>query len=238
MGISATQLQTFDDCPYKYYLHYVEKLKPMLFDIHVFDVGTKVHDAIDKYYRTSFGEEKTYEEILYEVYHILRDDWDRFLAPELLKKAYGCIENFASFESKRLKHDSIKPLTELKIPARGYYGIVDFYNPATQKPIDWKTSKYPSLSRSYKIQAQVYKILLDTKFNLDLDKFYFSFLKSGVFRKVDLKSKKMDEFHDFVIEGKDEIIRAKKLGVFEKKPRTPKMCKWCDYRYYCKDLKI
>jgi len=238
MGISASQLQIFDDCPYKYYLNYIRKLDAIMWDITVFDVGTKVHDTVDMYYRKCYGEKKTYDEILFETYQILRSMWDIYLPASHLKKAYECLENFAKFEENRLKYDMIKPLTELKVPAKGYYGIIDFYNPATQKAIDWKTGKHPSITRGYRIQAQVYKILVDTKFKTDIEKFYFSFLHSGIMRKVDLKDKKMEPIEDFVREGKEKILKARKTGQFEKKPRTDKMCNWCDYKYYCKRLQL
>jgi CRISPR/Cas system-associated exonuclease Cas4 (RecB family) len=237
-GISASQLQRFDDCPYKYYLHYVKKLDAILWDATIFDVGSYVHDTVDSYYKTCFGENKTYNEVLYDSYHILKGMWDRFLPPEHFKRAYDCLENFAKFEINRLKADMIKPLTEIKVPAKGYYGIIDFYNPATQKAIDWKTGKNAYLSRSYKIQSVVYKILLDNKFKIDLEKFHFMFLQSGIPRKVELKSKKMDEIFDFVNEGREKILEAKKEESFDKKPRTDKMCDWCEYSYYCKRLKI
>jgi len=238
MGISATQLQIYDDCPYKYYLSYIKSLDAMMYDITVFDVGTQVHDAIDEYYRKYFNPKASKEFILYEVYGILKKNWDNFLAPEKLKYAYDCIVNFSDFEFNRLQKDTYKPLTELKIGADGYYGIVDFFNPANKKAIDWKTGKNAYLSRSYRIQSVVYKILLDKEFKTDLEVFNFRFLRQNVPIKVDLKSKKMEEIFDFVSEGKNNIIKSRKNGEWEKNPRTNKMCRWCDFRFYCKRLGI
>ena len=233
-NISQSQINLYRNCPYGYYLRYAEKKQPIMYDPSVFEVGRRVHDAIDMYYKNHFRTDTNQEQILYDVYSVLRKDWDTTLPVEYLKKAYVCLENFSRWECNNLQDKLYtKPLTEVKIPANGFYGIVDYVDLKNSKYIDWKTNARAGLGYSYSIQAMMYKILIESKFKIELDEFTFQFLFVDEDRKVDLTTKKMMGVENDIYDFKDKIMESWKTGEFPKEPRTKNGCRGCSFKHYC-----
>lgn len=203
-----------------------------MWDPSIMEVGRRVHDAIDMYYKHHFRTDTNREQILYDVYSVLRKDWDTTLPVEYLKKAYVCLENFSGWESNNLQDKLYtKPLTEVKIPANGFYGIIDYINLKDKVFIDWKTNTRAGLGYSYKIQAVMYKLLIESEFKISVDEFKFLFLFVDDDRKIKLKSKKLAGVEKDIYDFRDKIMKSWKTGDFPKEPRTS--CRGCSYKYYC-----
>lgn len=233
-NISQSQINLYRNCPYAYYLQYVKHKQPIMFDPSVFEVGKRVHDAIDMYYKHHFRTDTNQEQILYDVYSLFRKSWDTTLPVEYLKKAYVCLQNFSVWEGNNLQDKLYtKPLTEVKIPANGFYGIVDYVDLAGKRYIDWKTNTRAGLGHSYKIQAVMYKILIEHKFNISLNNFTFQFLFLGEPRDINLKDKKLGEVENEIYNFRDKILESWKSGEFPKEPRTKNRCRSCSFNYYC-----
>lgn len=233
-GISQSALTVFRDCPFAYKC-YREKKDAIFFDRDVLDVGSYVHDALDGYYKNSYLMEGTADDILYLSYGHLKKIWDTTFSIEHLQKAYLSLQKHSLWEAGNIsKGITSKPLTEVKIGEQGFYGIIDYIDLNLQKAIDWKTGRYPNLSYNYRIQAQVYKILYDSKFNQNLDKFYFFFLPADGWRVVKYDNEKQKKVAEEVVVLKEKVDEAIKIGEYEKQPRTEKMCRNCGYRLYCK----
>ena len=234
MNISQSQINLYRFCPYAYKLHYQDKQEGITFDPSVFEVGRRVHDSIDAYYGNHYHSNVVEQEVLYKVYNILRNDWDTTLPASYLKKAYQCLQNFAKFEINNIKEGiTTKPLTEVKIPSNGLYGIVDYIDLTKPKVVDFKTNSYASVGYDNKMQATMYKILVKNRFNLKLDEFTFEFLYPGNTKTVRFAGKEFEEIEKELHSIKDKIQESWISSNFPKEPKTERTCNSCEYRYYC-----
>ena len=233
-GISQSGLSLFRYCPYAYKLKYIDKCERMFFDHSILDVGSYVHDSIDKYYKLHFLMDVQKNDILLETYDILKSIWDTSLLPEQLSQAYTCLENHAEWEYNNLQRGiRVKPLTEQKISYDGYYGILDYIDLPSKKFIDWKTGKRAYLSYDYRMQAYIYKILSEGMFNVKLNSFYFFFLYPKQWRKVSYNDEKQIKVAEETEKLKVDLIDSLERNEFEKCPRTDNGCKNCSLAYYC-----
>ena len=229
-GISQSGIGLYRFCPYAYKLKYIDGCKPMGYDTSAMDTGSYVHDSIDHYYKLKFSLDITQNYILYNTYNKLKQIWDTTLEPEWFKKAYVCLVNHSEWEYQNTLKGITKPFSELEIDNGKYYGFLDYVNLQKAQVIDWKTGTYPSVSYEYRMQAYVYKLLFESKFNVKLKDFYFYFLFSNQWRKIAYDKEKQIEA------GKEcETLLSKILDCeFPKEPRLPNSCRYCDYKYYCK----
>lgn len=233
-AISQSALALFRKCPYAYKLKYIHKCKQMFYDPSILDLGSYVHDAIDKYYRKRFLTDGTVDDILIESYDELKKLWDPSLTPEQLKKAYTCLENHAQWEYGNLSLGMrTKPFTEQKLKHMGYFGIIDYIDLPRKQVIDWKTGKKAYLSKDYRMQAHIYRILFEEEFGMDLPYFLFFFLYPNQWRKVTYDSEKQKKVGEETDALKNKLLEAWDTGEFEKCPRTKNACKYCELAYYC-----
>ena len=181
--------------------------------------------------------DNTANDIFYDTYNKLRELWDITLEPEWLKKAYDCLKTHAEWEYQNIKKGITKPFSEIKIDQNnidktnnGYFGILDYVNLQKAQVIDWKTGSYPTVSFEYRMQAHVYKILFESKFDTKLKDFYFFYLYPNQWRKISYTNPKQIEA------GKEcDYLLSKILdNGYEKKPRLENSCRYCDFKYYCK----
>jgi len=232
-NISQSQINLFKHCPYAYALRYIHKKEGIWFDPSIIEVGSRVHDAIDIYYKNYYLANGTEEQIKNQVYEILRNKWtDNSLPAKYLQKAYTCVCNFAKFEKHMLKGRRMKPLTEVKIYNDGLMGIVDYLDLNTPKIVDFKTNTRAGVGYNEKIQAVMYKILIKKEYDIDLPYFTLQYLFPGETRVVKYDNKVMEVEAD-LYNNIEYIKGAWDSKMFPKKPRTPKACNSCQYNYYC-----
>jgi len=238
-GLSQSALAVYRECPYAYKLHYIDKYQPIFWDPSILDVGSYVHEALDRYYRHHFlVHPQDRDDILIETYDELKDVWDKSLTPEQLNKAYTCLENHADWEYKQTqKGIRTKPLTEIKIGRNGFFGILDYVDLTTDTVIDWKTGKYPSLSYNYRMQAAIYKTLYENNFNRKLRNLSFFFLHGNAWRTVGFGKEKQKKVTFDVYDLKNRIAKSYETGEWPKEPRLKSGCKNCQYNYYCHIIK-
>ena len=234
-GISQTGISIFRNCPYAYKLKYIDRCDAMFYNHDVLDIGGTVHDVIDRYYKNHYISDGTSDDILEKTYGHLREVWDTTLPADDLKKAFTCLQNHANWEEKNIQRNiGTKPLTEVKINARGYFGIIDYIDIPTQRVIDWKTGRKAYLSYEYRMQAYVYKELYEEQFKEKLKHFYFFFLFPDEWRKVKFDDIKQRKVGEDVENLRNAILDSIQNEEFAKEPRTDKGCRSCDYRFYCK----
>ena len=235
-GISQSAMILYMNCPYAWFLKYMKDKEPMFWDPSVLNVGSIVHSVLDSYYKMHFISEGTDNDILIEVYNILKKKWDTTLLPEQFKKAYICLENFSKWEYKNLLSGlriHTKPLTEIKADENGFFGILDYVDVDHGDVIDWKTNTFPTLSRDYKFQAAIYTILYEKKFDRKLREFKFYYLYPDIIRHLQCDSSEMREFIKEAETIKNSILKSKEDNNFPKQPKTEKGCRDCLYKYYC-----
>lgn len=234
-GISQSAISLYRRCPYAYFLKYRKRCIPMFYSMDAMDTGRHVHEALDKYYTFHYDNNATVDYILANTYNELTKVWEVELGPENLKKAYQCLEHHAEWEFNNIKSGLItKPLSEIKAAYGGYFGYIDYLNLDSMKAIDWKTGKHANLSYEYRMQAYVYKILLEGKFGIELSHFYFYFPHPDEWRTVRFDTEKQIQVGKDVENYKRDILK----GLFPKKPRTPSVCTGCEYGHYCQLLKV
>ena len=173
------------------------------------------------------------DEILLKTYELLKRRWDTTLRTDQFEKAYICIDNHSKWEYAQTKKRPIKPMTEVAINQDGYFGIIDYVDLAKLNIIDWKTGKYPNVHYNYKVQAYIYKQLIDNEYNLNLEYFRFYFMHSNTWRTVKYATDEMRKIAEDTDILRDKCKEAMDDGEFEKNPLTKTTCKNCLYRYYC-----
>jgi len=232
-NISQSQINLFRSCPYAYALRYLYKKEGIWWDPSIIEVGSRVHDAIDIYYKQYYKTDCNEEDIKNIVYGILRNKWDTSLSAEYLKKAYDCICHFSSFAYNNICRGNLeKPLTEVKIYSDGLMGIIDYVDLVNKKVIDFKTNTRAGISYENKMQAVMYKILVKDKFGIDVPYFTFQYLYPDEVRVVKYNEEVMKVRQDIDMYV-NKIKEAWKTKTFPKEPRTPKTCNGCQFNYYC-----
>jgi CRISPR/Cas system-associated exonuclease Cas4 (RecB family) len=204
-----------------------------MYDPSIMEVGKRVHNAIDSYYKNYYNKEATEENVLATTYGILRNQWDTTLPPEFLKKAHTCVVNFAKWELNNLDGLATKPITECKIYSGDLMGIIDYLDLSRQRAVDFKTNSRSGISYDNKVQAVMYRKLVYEKFNINIKNFSFMFLFTGETMNVYLDDLKLLEIEKELIMNKDKILESWRTMSFPKEPRTPKGCGNCAYRFYC-----
>jgi len=235
-SISQSQINLYKSCPHAYGLKYLDGHEPMFYDPAIMYVGKMVHDAADYYYKHCYTKNNDKATILSLSYRHLRDNWDTTLKVEYLKKAHQCLCNFAEFEAGNNHELVTKPITEIKIYANDIMGIVDYIDLNNQNAIDFKTNARASLGYSYKMQAVMYKLLIKHQFNIDLKKFRFQFLFVNDYRDVHFSNPKLQQIEQDLKSYVEQIKEAWTTLNFPKNPKTKNTCRWCNYRFYCKEM--
>jgi len=205
-----------------------------MFDPSVMEVGKRVHDAIDVYYKNYYVVETNEQNILSTIYGILRNQWDTTLPADFLRKAYACLVNFAKFEAKNNGNGfATKPLTEIKIYSGDLMGIIDYLDLTTPRAVDFKTNTKAGIYYDYKMQAVMYRKLIYDKFNTNIKTFHFEFLYTGETKDVYLDDLKLLEIEQDLYSYRDKIKDSWASMSFPKAPLTDGGCKSCNFRYYC-----
>ena len=197
-GLSQSAISVYRTCPYAYKLHYIDCFKPIFWEPAYLELGRLVHDAIDYYYRHNYlSAPNSSEDILYYTYKKFTEDWQEIestMTEDFFLKGYECLQNHATWEYQMIQNGiRTRPLTEIKIPANGFFGILDYVDLNNDAAIDWKTGSYAYLSYDYRMQAAIYKILYDEKFGRNLSHFQFFFLHANQWRTVKYDSEKQQE---------------------------------------------
>lgn len=233
-AISQSALALYRKCPYAYKLKYLNKCKQIFYDPSILDVGSYVHDAIDKYYKLHFLMDAEVNDILVETYEELQKLWDPSLLPTQLKKAYTCLEHHAQWEHQNLSRGiRTKPFTEQRLKHNNYYGIIDYIDLPHKQVIDWKTGAKAYLSKDYRMQAHIYRVLFEEEFNMKLDYFLFFFLHPNQWRKVKYDDEKQIKVAKETDALQQSLIESLESGNFDKCPKTENACKYCELAYYC-----
>jgi len=234
-NISQSQINLFKSCPYAYALRYIHKKEGIWWDPSIVEVGSRVHDAIDDYYRNHFLENATEEQIRDKVYEIIRNQWDTTLPADYLLKAYTCVCNFATFEYNNRKGRRRRPLTEVRIYSGGLMGIVDYLDLNKPKIVDFKTNTRAGVGYANNVQAVMYKRLVKEEYDIDLKYFTLQFLYPNEIRLIKFDDK-MIKIQQDLEESVEKIRKAWEEMNFPKEPRTPKTCNGCQFNYYCGGL--
>lgn len=214
--ISPSKINTFFECPYKYYLSYVENLKPLYKPQYVF--GSKVHEVIKKYYELIPDSITASEVPMY-----VSVAWKEVFG-DVTESAYRYMDGFVKFESHRLLWNiNPKPLAIEKEFARGRLkGVVDalFRRGNEYVVVDWKTGmvRNPYEHQYLLVQGNIYMYLTSASIC------YFVFVGYGDWREV-----KYDKtFLDNIVE---KFVSSVDRGLFNR--NKGEWCRLCEFNVHC-----
>ncbi len=259
---SPSSINTYKQCPRKYYYQYIEKL-PTSPSIHLIR-GNIAHTVLEEFFEKDIAEidEENYEEKIKNfLQEHLVDTWQKNkakfdelkLTQEQLNFYFDetmmMVLNFADHLIKRLKplidsglkyrqaFQKLTPLTEEKFQSETYkvMGFIDAIEERDGKTyiMDYKTSKSSKMTDAYKLQLSIYTLLYFERFNKMPNKVGIFFLKDKeVFLDADETLIKEAKFEIEQIHASTET--NDKID-YQKKPSG--LCKWstgqCDFYDTC-----
>ena len=244
---SHSQLSTYETCPHRYKLAYIDKIEVETEGIEAF-MGSRVHDALEKVYRDlKVTKLNTLEEILSfyhqdweknwnEMIQIVRKDYSaedyRRLGEKCIRNYYGRYYPFDHGKTLGLEEYISFPLEEEKdYWIRGYIDRVTLVDSSVLEIHDYKTSNR-----------------LPTQGDVDSDR-QLAFYQMGVSEKwqgvqeVKLiwhyltfdteihSSRTPDELHQLRRTTMELIRRIETDRQFL--PKEGPLCNWCDYQGFC-----
>jgi putative RecB family exonuclease len=248
---SHSQLSTYENCPHRYKLAYIDKIEVETEGIEAF-TGSRVHDALEKVYRDlKVAKLITLEELLSfyhqdweknwnEMIRIVRKDYSaedyRRLGEKCITDYYKRYYPFDQGKTLGLEEYMIFPLEEEKdYWIRGYIDRVTLVDSSILEIHDYKTSNR-----------------LPTKEDVNLDR-QLAFYQMGVAEKwqgiqeVRLiwhyltfdteihSSRTPDQLHHLRKATLELIQRIETDRQFI--PKEGPLCDWCDYQGYCSKRK-
>jgi len=260
---SPSSINTWKQCPRKYWYHYVAKL-PTKPSIHLIR-GSLTHLALERFFDTDVTNVPdepdafflTMKVVLFETF---KREWEAAsgelaalgLSKERLTGYYDetkeMIGNYFDYFTDKTKYflrflpmkeawEAVKPAREVEFVSKRHYvrGFMDAIHDEDGKTIilDYKTSRRAHISKEYELQLSVYAMLYEEQHHLP-DRVGIFFLKHG-------QEQLLDVTPEMVERAKREVrevhlgTRSKEIQDYPKKPGP--LCKWttgqCDYYEYC-----
>lgn len=255
---SSSSINTFRQCPRKYY--YTYKLKLPTKDSIATITGKAVHDALEKFFKIDLNEinqDKFEIEVEHYLLKLFHDNWveavpkllalkidkdqivqyysdSQYMLSNFLTKFCGEIRVHLSNMNFSQAFEMVRPLTEVYILSKEYnvQGYIDALYTQDDKLIiiDYKTSKKDVVSDQYKLQLAIYVLLAKEKFGRMPDKVGLYFLRQGTEKFVDV-----DEELLKWAQREAELIHVNtesdKIIDYPKCPGP--LCNWCDFYNEC-----
>jgi RecB family exonuclease len=214
-NFSPNMLKTFEDCPYKFFLKYIQKLS--LPQKNVFETGKKVH-ALANYYLNQKNVEK-FEHALSTEEKLV---WDSLKS------------------NKYFELDVVKTEYNLSCKIGNYWigGRLDALMKDSSKPqyyiLDYKTGKIPKDAKN-DYQTIVYLLCTDRLLNkngsYDALKFVYIGLKQGIEEEIELNDELKKLYGEKIINACQKIENAINSGSFSK---SLQICEKCEFCKICK----
>ena len=244
---SHSQLSTYETCPYKYKLAYIDKIEVETESIEAF-MGSRVHDALEKLYRDLRVTRLVSLEDLLDFYHqCWEKNWNEGV--QIIRKEYHaedyrrvgekCVSDYYKryhpFEqgvTLGLEEYIAFPLEgERDLSIRGYIDRVTLVDQSVLEIHDYKTSKKLPTQKEIDSDRQLafYQIGVEGKWQgireVRLIWHYLSFdMEIRSFRTADQLLQVRQEALELI--GK---IQSDRLFF----PKETPLCAWCDFQALC-----
>lgn len=238
MQFSHSRVECFKQCPYKYKLRYIDKIKT-LDDYDPQDplkIGTAIHECIQQDIKKAI---KNY----YMQYPIINN----LHVNEALKMFYmgNKARNLLPLENAKY---------EVKLECDKFIGYIDMLVPNEDGTFDIYDFKYSNNIDKYmnSNQLHLYKYYSEKLLNIKIKKLYFVFIEKTMIRQK--KTEDLREFRlrlkstlenmnvqikevlynpDKVIEFINDEIDLLECNDYIK--NTSKLCDWCEYKEFCEN---
>jgi len=259
---SPSSINTYKQCPRKYYYKYIEELASLP-NVHQIR-GKCVHSVLEEFFEIDPSNIKTnHEFVLKTVIHdLFNKHWKNALQQmedagldrnqlmlyyhESKAMAQAFLENFMFKLENEMQERSFKdafirltPITEKEYVSERYgvRGFMDAIHHLDEKIkiLDYKTSKKDEMSEEIKLQMAIYSLLYFEKHGVLPDKVGVHFLKFG--------EKTMNVDKELLRFAKQEITlvhqKTCSTDICDYPRKVSGLCKWytgkCDYFDICKD---
>lgn len=237
MKVSYSRVSTFNQCPYKYKLRYVERIDTVKNQDpnNALYMGTALHEGLENDLKACI---KSY----ISNYYVLND------------KNIDEIEKF-KFLIPRIKPLVPDGINEFEIVDDDFTGFIDLLVPTDKKGVyDMYDFKYSNNKANYQLSPQLhlYKYFYEKQSGNKIRNMYFLFVP-----KVQIRQKKTEDLYQFrkrideELENTFENLEFMKINYdpkkvisflldvkkiyecedFEKNPSY--LCNWCEYKNYC-----
>lgn len=244
---SHSRLETYENCPFRYKLQYIDRVKRGSEGIEAF-VGTCVHSVLERLYR-DLRLCRTYT--LPELLDLYRETWEKGFHEEITITRPGLTcDNYFDFGRKCLTNyfkryqpfdQAVTLATELKVnfalDAEGRYRVTGFIDRLDQRADgayevhDYKTSASPPDEAKLRTSRQLgfYHLAVTEKFS-DADRVELIWHYPAIDKeyRVILEEQQLEALKAQAIDLIDEIEAARKF-----EPHETALCGWCAYPDLC-----
>ncbi len=242
MIYSYSAISTFENCPFKFKLAYMDKIKPLRKNIEAF-MGSRVHETLEKLYRDKlFAKIDSLEELL----SFYNERWEKEMHGNIfVVKGYE-IENYRKMGEMYIRdyYNTYKPFDDGRIialekriffPLNEKYWINGIIDRIVEKERvyevhDYKTSLYfPSLNELDETQLAIYAIALQNLYGAEEIELVWHYLAFN--KEIRVRKKSYEYIREEIINKIEEIENAKKNNRFPAKESA--LCDYCEYQPIC-----
>lgn len=250
---SHSRVSTFENCPYKYKLQYIDKVEPEISETIELFMGKRVHETLEKLYKDKKFKKLVSKATLLKFY---KDEWDRQISPDVLVVKEGLtVDNYKKMGAKFIEdyYNKYKPFDQLTILGletqdrmtlkdgsqwhvridkfacddEGNYYVCDYKTNASMKDQEEADSDR---------QLAMYSIWVKDKFvdckSVKLVWHMLAFNKEAVSERSDEQLKKLEE---------ETIALIRKIETATKEKDFPTkisaLCNYCGFKSQCPSFK-
>lgn len=245
---SHSRISTFETCPLKFKLRYLDKIEPLRGNIEAF-MGSRVHDTLEKLYRDKMFQKmcsiddlirfynQRWEKEMHEDICVVKEEYTpdnyRQMGEGYIRTYYGTYKPFTDGVTIALEKKFSFPLNET-----GYWltGIIDRLTDAegSYQIHDYKTSLY--LPTEFEVnndrQLPLYALALQHMYgdanDIELIWHYVAFNKEV---RVSKTEQELQTLKHETIKKINEIEDAIEKDAFP--PRETSLCPYCEYQSIC-----
>lgn len=247
---SHSRLATYEQCPLKFKLGYIDKAKPEFTNTAEAFLGSCCHDALEKLYNmTKFQKVMTLQELL-DFFDQCFSKWDdvKIIREGTTKENYHAMGiKFLTDYHKRyhpFNHDRLISCEERvllrfgddnRYQVQGYIDRLSKTDDGTYYVIDYKTAN--SLPSQGKMdedrQLALYSIAVKERFpEAKRIRLRWHYLAFDEVLESERDEEELEALKSQVMALIDEIESAKDFP-----PKQGPLCSWCEYRYMCPHFK-
>ena len=212
---SYSRIKTFDDCPYRFYLRYIDRCKEK--DMFYASYGSFMHKLIEKYYKQELSKDEMVTEFLLGFSSKVKGDRP---APNTVDKYIKCgVDYLTSFKPFPFEMIDVEMRTEFEINGLKFIGYIDYLGEkdgdlyiVDNKSRDLKPRskrKTPTLKDqeldSMLKQLYLYSAGVKEKYGKFPKSLCFNCFKSGVFIEEPFNEQAYDDTIDWALRSIETI---------------------------------